>query len=215
MTMETIDWTTLTDFQDERLAQWLTAVPPEVRLMSQGVDGWELIEANHAANTQLWRAEDRARREDCGFEFVYQAKREIDGLNQRRNDQVERIDEWLYTHYSPASPEVCPVHSETPGMMIDRLSILSLKIFHMAQQSLRSDVEAQHRERCQEKNTILCAQRSRLQHCLVQLLKEIQQKTRTYLVYRQYKMYNDPTLNPELYNPAVRCTSGKKAVLDA
>ena len=163
-------------------------------------DFLKLVEENHAFNYQLWHAEDRARREDMGFEFVYQAKREIDHCNQQRNNRMEAMDEWLFIHLQPASPTQCPVHSETPGMMIDRLSILALKAYHMALQIKREDVDAAHRQHCALKLHTIEEQKNQLQHCLQQLLQEIIQKTRTYKTYHQFKMYNDPTLNPELYD---------------
>ena len=97
-------------------------------------DFLKIVEENHAFNYQLWHAEDRARRDDLGFEFVYHAKREIDHCNQQRNNRMEAMDEWLFHQLQPASHIECPVHSETPGMMIDRLSIMALKAYHMALQ---------------------------------------------------------------------------------
>ena len=159
----------------------------------------QLVEENHAFNYQLWHAEDRARRDDKGFEFVYQAKREIDLHNQQRNNRMEAMDEWFFLQLQPSTELACPVHSETPGMMIDRLSILALKNYHMALQSTRQEVDATHRQNCLDKLRVIEAQQKQLQLCLTELLSAIQQKTRTYRVYHQFKMYNDPSLNPELY----------------
>lgn len=159
-----------------------------------------LVEENHAFNFQLWHAEDRARREDMGHEFVYLAKREIDHCNQQRNNRMEAMDEWLYTNLNPALPEQCPVNSESPGMMIDRLSILALKAYHMDLQIKRPEVDETHRQTCQRKWQTIVAQQNQLMDCLQQLLNEIKAKTRTFRVYHQFKMYNDPTLNPQLYS---------------
>lgn len=159
----------------------------------------QLVEENHAFNYQLWHAEDRARRDDMGFEFVYQAKREIDQCNQLRNNRMEAMDEWLYQLLQPANPSLCPVHSESPGMIIDRLSILSLKSYHMALQTKRTDVSEEHKSNCAHKLATIQMQLEQLKLCLEQLLDEVQAKTRTFRVYHQFKMYNDPTLNPELY----------------
>ncbi|QDP71594.1 DUF4254 domain-containing protein [Legionella israelensis] len=161
---------------------------------------YQLVEENHCFNYQLWHAEDKARREDKGFEFVYHAKREIDHFNQQRNNRMEMMDGWLFQQLAPASYEQCPVHSETPGMMIDRLSILALKAFHMAIQVEREDVDTTHRERCKEKLAIIVQQQQQLGQCLDELLAEVVAKTRTFRVYHQFKMYNDPQLNPELYS---------------
>lgn len=159
-----------------------------------------LVEENHAFNFQLWHAEDRARREDMGFEFVYHAKREIDHCNQQRNNRMEAMDECLCKTLMPAGPEVCPVNSESPGMIIDRLSILALKAFHMALQVERKDVNEEHRQTCAKKLETIHLQLNQLTTCLSNLISDIQQKTRTFRVYHQFKMYNDPNLNPELYS---------------
>ena len=159
-----------------------------------------LVEENHAFNYQLWHAEDRARRNDMGYEFVYQAKREIDECNQQRNNRMEAMDESLFVQLNPPSSTVCPVHSESPGMMIDRLSILALKAYHMELQVLRQDVQAAHQQLCQQKLTTILMQQQQLSDCLEQLITEITAKTRTFRVYHQFKMYNDPTLNPQLYS---------------
>jgi len=161
----------------------------------------KIVEENHAFNYQLWQAEDRARRDDLGFEFVYRAKREIDHFNQQRNNRMEAMDEWLFKELQPTAAETCPVHSETPGMMIDRLSILALKAFHMGLQVNRLDVDASHNQTCRIKLRIIEEQQKQLQDCLHQLLSAINDKSRTFKVYHQCKMYNDPNLNPELYTP--------------
>lgn len=179
----------------DSIIRWKNA---DLKLQEQGF--LRLVEENHAFNFQLWHAEDRARREDLGFEYVYHAKRDIDGFNQQRNNRVEAIDAWLFQALNPApiAPN-CPLHSETPGMMIDRLSILALKTYHMALQTTREDVEPGHRQTCQEKLQTLQDQQQHLSACLADLIGEILAKTRTFKIYHQFKMYNDPTLNPELY----------------
>lgn len=159
-----------------------------------------LIEENHAFNFQLWHAEDRARRDDKGEAFVYQAKREIDYCNQQRNNRMEAIDNWLFDRLKPAAVGSCPAHSETPGMIIDRLSILTLKCFHMQQQTVRVDVDEAHLQACLKKFSILQQQHRQLGLCLQALFDEVIDKKRTFCVYHQFKMYNDPTLNPQLYH---------------
>lgn len=158
-----------------------------------------LVEENHAFNYQLWHTEDKARRDDMGFEYVYRAKRRIDHYNQQRNNRMEAMDDWLFTHLNPSTLETCPVHSETPGMIIDRLSILALKAYHMKLQTQRQEANYEHRSTCQQKLTILLEQQQQLYYCLEQFLQEITNQTRTFKLYRQLKMYNDPNLNPELY----------------
>jgi hypothetical protein len=162
-------------------------------------DFLRLVEENHAYNFKLWNAEDRARREDMGYEFVYHAKREIDFCNQQRNNKMECMDEWLYKQLLPSKLTDCKFNSETPGMIIDRLSILSLKLYHMKEQSIRSDVDKLHQEKCLHKTYIITEQLKQLSLCLTEFLVDIQNKKRTFKVYHQFKMYNDPELNPELY----------------
>jgi len=169
----------------------------DVKLKQSGF--LHIVEENHAFNYQLWHTEDRARRDDLGFEAIYHAKRSIDHYNQQRNNRMEAMDEWLFVTLKPADPTQCPVHSETPGMMIDRLSILALKAYHMALQVERHDVDDTHRASCSQKVRVIHAQQQQLQTCLQQLLEDTQLKTRTFRIYHQFKMYNDPTLNPELY----------------
>src|SRR5450631_98890 len=89
-----------------------------------------LVEQNHRMNFDLWHEEDMARRDDLGPERVREAKRTIDQCNQSRNDAIEQMDIWLLSQLPPAKP-ASPQHSETPGMIMDRLSILSLKLYHM------------------------------------------------------------------------------------
>ncbi len=190
------EMTNIAALQHEWLHNWKKS---DIKCNQSGL--LKLVEENHAFNYQLWLAEDRARREDMGFEFVYLAKREIDHCNQQRNNRMEAIDEWLFIELQPAPPSSCPVHSETPGMMMDRLSILTLKAYHMALQEARTDVDATHHLACSAKLRTIEEQKMQLQDCLQQLLQDICNKTRTFKIYHQFKMYNDPTLNPELYCP--------------
>lgn len=192
-----IDAAEIANLQRDSIVRWKVS---ELVLTQQNF--LALVEENHAFNYQLWHAEDRARRNDMGYEFVYQAKREIDHCNQQRNNRMEAMDGWLFNALQPANSTICPVHSETPGMMIDRLSILALKAYHMDLQSKRMDAEEAHRQSCQNKWRTIVAQQNQLIECLQQLINEIHAKSRTFRVYHQFKMYNDPTLNPELYSKA-------------
>lgn len=158
----------------------------------------QLVEEEHHCNFELWHEEDKARREDQGFEFVYRAKRSIDRWNQRRNDFIEKMDRWLMER-APSLGEGTPMHSETPGMIIDRLSILALKDYHMAEEARREDAPQEQRARCREKLETIRRQRSDLAAALSDLLSAIWQGRRGFRVYYQFKMYNDPSLNPELY----------------
>jgi hypothetical protein len=162
---------------------------------------WQAIEANHLCNSLLWEQEDRARRRDVPPGEIVRCKRLIDASNQRRNDAVESIDELLLAALADLGPPApsARLSSETAGAMIDRLSIQSLKIHHMGLQALRSDSDAEHLARCRARLVRLREQRSDLAACLARLLREAMQGTAYFKVYRQFKMYNDPSLNPWLY----------------
>jgi len=157
-----------------------------------------LLDENHLRNFSLWHEEDVARRDDLGFEAIYRAKRNIDRFNQERNNFAEEMDKAIVAALHP--PESgCPRNSETPGMMIDRMSILALKEFHMHEETVRTDASPAHREKCGEKLARIRRQRADLTGCLADLLAEVAAGRRTFSVYYQFKMYNDPALNPQLY----------------
>ena len=161
---------------------------------------WQWIEANHRCNNLLWDEEDQARRRDVADSAIAANKRAIDGYNQRRNDAVERIDEALLARLAGIAPAAGAWHnSETAGAIIDRLSILALKVFHMREQTLRTDAAAEHVQACREKLARLTFQRDDLARCLDTLLAAAAGGAAYWRVYRQFKMYNDPTLNPYLY----------------
>lgn len=159
----------------------------------------QLILDQHQANFDLWHCEDQARDPDATDAAIVATKRAIDRLNQRRNDLVEQIDLALLSTatFNPSAP----LHSETPGLIIDRLSILSLKLFHTEEQLHRSTPE--HRALNQGRLHQLNEQRNDLAACLTQLWAEVLSGRRRFKLYRQLKMYNDPALNPVLYGKAV------------
>ncbi|HEX7055243.1 MAG TPA: DUF4254 domain-containing protein [Burkholderiales bacterium] len=161
---------------------------------------WQAIAENHRRNGELWDQEDLARRPNVPDSEIAGNKRAIDRLNQQRNDAIERIDELLLG--ALAAVERRPgarQSSETAGAMIDRLSILSLKIRHMRLQTRRSDVDAEHIRACQAKLERLIEQRVDLAACFDRLIDEAQRGESFFKVYRQFKMYNDPALNPAIY----------------
>jgi hypothetical protein len=167
-------------------------------------DGFlRLVQENHLRNFQLWHEEDIARRDDLGSGRVHQAKRAIDRFNQERNNFIEEMDKALVAALQPAESG-CPKNSETPGMMIDRLSILALKEYHMREEAGRADASAGHRAKCGEKLARIVLQRADLTQCLGELLGAVVARTRTFAVYYQFKMYNDPALNPQLYGVTAR-----------
>jgi hypothetical protein len=172
---------------------------------SQDAGPWSAIEANHFNNFALWHEEDFARRDDIPLERVRDAKRNIDRFNQARNDAMEKIDDYILSAL-PKEAQVatgCVPHSETIGMMIDRLSIMALKEYHMAEQAVRQDAGEEHRQRCASRVALLQEQRKDLTEALRLLLDGISTGLRRFKVYRQLKMYNDPTLNPQLYIKSV------------
>ena len=163
-----------------------------------GASYW--VGVNHRCNCLLWREEDKARRTDVGPEAITASKRLIDRYNQDRNDAVEAIDEALLAQLGPVllAPGARQ-SSETAGAMIDRMSILALKIFHMRLQSERGLASAGHRATCRAKWQRLILQRHDLAACLARLLADFSEGSAYFRVYRQFKMYNDPALNPYLY----------------
>ncbi len=161
---------------------------------------WAAIADNHRFNCALWAEEDLARRRSVPDAEIAKNKRAIDGFNQKRNDAIERIDELLLSLLAdaPKRPEA-KQSSETAGAMVDRLSILSLKIHHMRLQAERRDVDQAHRDTCNAKLARLVEQRQDLAACLDRLLREAARGEAFFKVYRQFKMYNDPKLNPAVY----------------
>jgi hypothetical protein len=161
---------------------------------------WQAIEDNHRNNSMLWDEEDLARRRNVPDSEIAKNKRAIDGYNQKRNDAIERIDEQLFSFFfEKGFPEKARLNSETPGAMIDRLSILSLKIRSMRLQTQRTDVDRSHVEECTQKLNRLNEQRADLAACLDRLLAECASGASRFKIYRQFKMYNDPRLNPAVY----------------
>ena len=159
------------------------------------------VARHHRANFELWHIEDEARAPGASDAVVAGVKRRIDRTNQLRNDQTEELDrallDWLAPQALPAPQS--PLHSESPGLMIDRLSILALKIFHTREEAERASAPDGHEERNRDRLAILEEQRADLAACLDSLWRETLAGTRRFKIYRQLKMYNDPSLNPAIY----------------
>jgi hypothetical protein len=166
---------------------------------AHGAGLWQAIEDNHRCNCLLWDEEDLARRRNVPDAEIAKNKRAIDGFNQKRNDAMERIDEQVLALLPEGGNDHARLNSETPGAMTDRLSILSLKIHHMRLQTLRADVDRAHIDSCLAKLARLQEQRADLAACLDRLLAECARGESRFKVYRQFKMYNDPKLNPAIY----------------
>lgn len=147
-----------------------------------------------------WDLEDLIRDPLIVPEEALRLKRRIDASNQVRTDLVEKIDDLFLLRYEAVPPAAeARLNTESIAWALDRLSILVLKIFHMEVQTKREDVDAAHRTRCQQKLNVLLTQQQDLIRAIGELMEDIQAGKRIFKVYRQMKMYNDPTLNPVLY----------------
>jgi hypothetical protein len=187
---------------DELTTAWHQS--PDASSESALTDWSALVARQHHANFDLWHIEDEARAPGCSDAALAHVKRRIDSTNQLRNDLAEQLDlallEWLRPQLLPVAD--APLHSESPGLMIDRLSILALKIFHTREETQRPDAPPGHAQRNLQRLAILEEQRSDLAACLDFLWRETLDGTRRFKLYRQFKMYNDPLLNPAVYRSA-------------
>lgn len=154
-------------------------------------------------DTAQWHMEDVVRNPNIDPVEGLSWKRRIDAQNQVRTDMVEFIDSYflnLYQNNSPLSD--AKVNTESPAWAIDRLSILALKIYHMQEEAERTTATSEHRLQCQNKLNVLLTQRKDLSESIDELLSDIEKGKKCMKVYKQMKMYNDPSLNPVLYNKA-------------
>ncbi len=158
----------------------------------------DLALAHHRANFDLWHEEDKAREPGASDAAIARVKRSIDALNQKRNDLIEAIDRLLLAAAGEQSP-TAPLHSESPGLILDRLSILALKLYHTAEESRRPSASEAHRHRNLNRLALLEEQRNDLVICLDELWRQVHGGRRRFKLYRQFKMYNDPDLNPVIY----------------
>jgi hypothetical protein len=151
-------------------------------------------------DTVQWHLEDIIRDPDINPVEALTLKRRIDKSNQDRTDLVEQIDSYFRQIYSEVKPlPTARLNTESPAWAVDRLSILALKIYHMQEQANRNDATEEHRQRCQMKLDVLKEQQADLSEAIDQLLDDIAAGRIFMKVYRQMKMYNDPTTNPVLY----------------
>ncbi len=158
-----------------------------------------LYSKNHIDTIQ-WHVEDEIRRADIPDSDIATLKRRIDALNQERTNLVEVLDDYFLNLYKSVTVKPSArMNSETPAWLIDRMSILELKIYHMKEQTERKDADEKHKSKCQTKLDILLDQRKDMSNCLLELLDDLNSGQKYMKVYRQMKMYNDKNLNPSLY----------------
>ncbi len=161
----------------------------------------------HRWNFLLWHEEDIARSPIASDREIAEVKRAIDRYNQQRNDWIEKLDDHIAEQLEQA--RVCleldaRLNTETPGSAIDRLSIMALRIYHLEEQLERSDATSEHRSSVQAKLTRCRQQQADLIAATQRLIHDIFAGKTRHRTYRQHKMYNDPTLNPQIYNAALR-----------
>jgi hypothetical protein len=194
--------------QDERTRTWHLGPEESDRAADPGASPeWlTLVEKLHRANFDLWHIEDEARTPGASDTELAEVKRRVDLTNQRRNDLVEELDRLLLGWLEPQGlpKRDAPLNSESPGLMVDRLSILTLKIYHTWEEAERAEAPPGHAERNRERLAILKEQRADLAGCVDALWRETLQGTRRFKLYRQLKMYNDPSLNPAIYRKPLR-----------
>ena len=166
----------------------------------EGTIEYDLYRKNWIDTVQ-WHLEDIIRDPSINPIEALSLKRRIDHSNQERTDLVERIDSYFMECYRDVQPQSdARINTESPAWAIDRLSILHVKLWHMREQVERKDVSAEQHAKCTAKLTVLEEQLNDMTISISQLLADYQTGKRIMKVYRQMKMYNDPTLNPVLYS---------------
>jgi hypothetical protein len=190
----------LLEKQLKEVLQWHVKLPETNYLETS--DFPSLVSRQHYVNFELWHQEDMARDPDAPDSKIAAVKRAIDVLNQRRNDMIEQMDQYLLTVLYKNNIQYtadAEMNSETPGSIIDRLSINALKIYHMDEEIQRPNVADEHRKKCSVKLSVLNDQRNDLKKSLETLLSDLNNGKKRLKVYQQMKMYNDENLNPILY----------------
>lgn len=151
-------------------------------------------------DTVQWHYEDIIRDPNINPDAALVLKRKIDASNQDRTDMVEKIDDWFWDYFGAKNDLTCgKINTESPAWVVDRLSILALKIYHMQEQVDRTDADAKHTAKVQEKLNVLLEQKEDLSLAFNQLIEDVMEGRKYMKVYRQMKMYNDESLNPVLY----------------
>lgn len=166
------------------------------------VDSFErLLYTKCWIDTAQWHMEDEIRNPEIDPAVALKWKRRIDKSNQERTDLVEDIDSHFLEKYKNIQPEESArINTESPAWAIDRLSILALKIYHMHEESIRKNIDETELDKRKNKLSILLQQQTDLSLAIDELIEDIEAGKKYMKVYRQMKMYNDPELNPVLYN---------------
>jgi len=194
--------------QNQAVAPWHLqepAFPTDIPAAADPEGFADLVLRQHWTNFRLWHVEDRARRKDAGPALIADCKYAIDKLNQERNDLIERLDLFLVRALDPILPPQAGkarprFNTESLGVALDRGSILALKTFHMCEQAERQGAGEELVAECKRKLAVLKEQREDLLQSVLDLVDEYASGQKRPRVYYQFKMYNDPRLNPELYS---------------
>ncbi len=193
-----------------------------VRWHQRGIDnpyhGFLRIACHQCSlNYLLWHEEDAARNPLADDAEIALVKRTIDQLNQQRNDCVELMDGWIADALEKLGVLAldAPMNTETPGSVIDRLAILALRVHHLREQVCRLDATAEHRQSVEQKLAVCCEQGADLAAGLEQLVQDLALGRKRQKVYRQFKMYNDPNLNPYLYHAQRRSLASSSSAVRA
>lgn len=203
-----IDVSAVNKFHTSSVARWHREPldqpygDPLVAVETAG-DPLAIICQQHQFNYLLWHEEDIARSVDVSDAQIAQVKRNIDKYNQARNDWIEKVDDWITTDLGRKNIEPAPqakLNTETPGSAIDRLSIMSLRVYHLEEQLDRTDIDQAHIDKVSHRLAVCRMQFADLSASLKELLLDIYTGQKRHKTYRQMKMYNDPSLNPYLYN---------------
>jgi len=195
-----IDISTVINLQTETVERW--HLEPVENMFDESQSLLHTICQQHSFNFLLWHEEDIARSPDVSDAEIARVKRSIDRYNQQRNDWIEKIDDLIASlleqHDIRPKADV-PMNTETPGSTMDRLSILALRLYHLQEQLDRVDVDQAHLDSVQRKMAICRLQQDELSKALEQLIDDLIAGRKRHRIYRHFKMYNDPTLNPYLY----------------
>ncbi|TWU06435.1 DUF4254 domain-containing protein [Stieleria varia] len=190
--------TELTKLQIDTVALW------HQEEISNPYEGFmALVCQQHEYNYRLWHQEDIARSPTADDQQIATVKRAIDKLNQQRNDMIEKLDDAITERLTAAGvtpANDAPINTETSGSAIDRLSIMSLRLYHYAEQLEREDAGSDHVQKVQDRIALCQQQHSDLSRSLQDLIDDIFAGRKRHKTYRQMKMYNDPSLNPAIYN---------------